>query len=126
VDGYDVHYYATDVFHFYICRVLPGPSIEEGPHVDETFWDALQNAVGFYIGYAILAGTLASYLHTIMLRRLEISATSHTILLGGLLGLLALVPQALVFGFAYWLVNIVTGILAGLAYGVLVTLSPFR
>jgi len=98
----------------------------EGPHVDNTFWVSLQNVVGFYIGYAFLAGTLICCLHTIVLRRFEISEVSSTILLGGLLGFLALVPQALVFGVEYWLVNFVTGALVGLAYGLLVTLSPFR
>lgn len=113
-------------FVFFTLAARQFAPVLEGPHVDQTFWDTFLDAVGFYIGYAILAGTLGSYLHTIVLRRFEISEASSTILLGGLIGLLALLPQALVFGIEYWLVNFVTGALVGLAYGSLVTLQPFR
>lgn len=79
---------------------------------------ALGDVVGFYIGYALLVGTVLSLVHTYVARRWRPSVARST-LVAGALGAVLMIPQALVFGPPYWGPSILTGALAGLIYGAL-------
>lgn len=98
----------------------------EGPHTDDPFWSHFLGMVGFYGGYVLLAGTVASLLHTWLVRHFPQMGRATQVLLATVLGMLALVPQAAVFGEEYWGVNLAAGATARALYGLLVTFYPGR
>lgn len=94
----------------------------EGPHADDPLWMHISGMLGFYGGYALLAASFVSLVHTSLVRRhVNVGARHHMLWAIGL-GVIALVPQALVFGQEYWIVNGVSGALAGAIYGALLLL----
>jgi hypothetical protein len=99
-------------------------STVEGPYAADSPWRDFLNMAGFYGGYAVLAGTVGSGVHTWLVRRSPGAGPGVQILWAACIGLVVLLPQAAVFGRGYWLINAAAGALAGLLYGALVTLVP--
>ena len=88
---------------------------------EQSFSHALGDVVGFYVGYAVLAGTVASLLHTYLAGRLDRRlAPGPSAALGALVGVLVLLPQAVLLGAGFWIPSLTTGALAGMTYGALV------
>lgn len=96
----------------------------EAGHAGDSPWQDFLNAAGFYSGYAILAGTAGSLVHTWLVRRFPGSGAGVQVFWALCVGVVVLLPQAAVFGRGYWLINIFAGAVAGLLYGALVTLVP--
>jgi hypothetical protein len=92
-----------------------------GPHANDPFWVHVLGMAGFYGGYALLTGTLASLLHTWLIRLLSRPTRATQILLAVVIGVLSLLPQGLMFGLGYYAANLVAGTSAGALYGLLVT-----
>jgi hypothetical protein len=93
----------------------------EGPHADDPFWSHFLGMAGFYGGYALLAGSFVSLVHTWLVRRHQGTTTVRKVLWAVGLGVSSLLPQAAVFGPEYWGVNVFAGATAGALYGLLVS-----
>lgn len=93
----------------------------EGPHADDPFWSHFLGMAGFYGGYALLASSFVSLVHTWLVRRRREATAARKILWAIGLGVLSLLPQAAVFGPEYWAVNLIAGATAGALYGLLVS-----
>lgn len=91
----------------------------EGPHGDDPLWIHFLGMMGFYGAYALLAASFVSLLHTWWVRRRPAAGAGRQVLWAMVLGVVALLPQAIVFGAEYWLINIAAGITGGGIYGVL-------
>ncbi len=98
----------------------------EGPHADDSLWSDFLNMGGFYGGYALVAGTLVSLVHTWLIRRRPNMGVPAQLTCATLLGIASLLPQAAFFGRGYWGINFIAGAVAGLIYGLFVTLPPPR
>lgn len=95
-----------------------------GPHAGDTPWQDFRNMAGFYGGYVLVAATIGSLVHSWLVRRNPAASPGLQILWAVCVGVVALLPQAALFGRGYWLANIVAGAAAGCLYGVLVTVLP--
>jgi hypothetical protein len=88
----------------------------KGPHADDPLWMHVLGMLGFYGAYALVAATFVSLVHTRLVRGRANAGAGRQMLWAAGLGILALVPQALVFGQEYWMVNVVAGAVAGGIY----------
>lgn len=98
----------------------------EGPHADDSLWSEFLNMGGFYGGYALVSGTVVSLVHTWLIRRRPNRSINAQLTGATLLGIASLLPQGAFFGRGYWGINFIAGAVAGLIYGLLVTLPPPR
>lgn len=98
----------------------------EGPHAADSLWSDFLNMAGFYAGFAFIAGTVTSLVHTWLVRRRPRMGIPTQLTYATLLGIASLLPQAALFGRGYWGINFVAGAAAGLIYGLFVTLVPPR
>jgi hypothetical protein len=89
----------------------------EGPHANDSLWEHFLGMLGFYGGYVLVAATVVSLLHTWLVRRFPRMERAPQVLLAVALGTMSLMPQAAVFGEAYWAVNLAAGATAGALYG---------
>ena len=94
----------------------------EGAHAADPLWVHILGMLGFYGAYGLMAASFVSLLHTRLVRRHVNAGDGRQMLWATVLGILALVPQALVFGREYWIVNVVSGAVAGGMYGGLLLL----
>ncbi len=95
----------------------------DGPHASDPFSSHVLSMLGFYGAYAILAASFTSLTHTSLVRKGHAARPSQQVLLAAGLGAIAFVPQGLVFGREYWLVNLAAGAAGGVIYGLLVVLG---
>jgi len=95
----------------------------EGPHANDPLRVHILGMLGFYGGYAIMAASFVSLLHTRWVRKRPNAGQGLQLLWGMSLGVTALLPQALVFGQEYWMINAVAGAVAGAVYSGLPLLS---
>ena len=98
----------------------------QGPHANDSLWQDFLNMAGFYGGYVLVAGTAASLAHTWVVRRTPRMGQIGQILWAGMVGVVSMLPQAALFGHGYWTINVISGLVAGGFYGLLVTLLPIR
>lgn len=86
-----------------------------GTHAGDSMWLHYLSALTFYSLYAIVFGSLLSAIHGALVRRIDLGLAGRILLAAGL-GVLCILPQAVVFGRAYWIFNVVAGLSSGVVY----------
>jgi hypothetical protein len=93
----------------------------DGIHADDSILVHWLSALAFYGGYAMIGSAAFVALDTRIIRsRRRRPTLGSRAGIDAALGVLVLVPQALLFGRAYWLSHIAAGVGAGILYAVLV------
>jgi hypothetical protein len=99
-----------------VWRVTPNSTPSEN-----SFSHVAGDVVGFYSGYAVLAGTIVSIIHTFISRRRQSVSAAQSSAWGALLGGLTLLPQAAFFGGEFWFGSMLGGVCGGLLYGLVIS-----